>query len=44
MELKREGHSDLTRQEGMAKWVPAIAESYTKTSNAAVEVRDYGIY
>ena len=35
------------KREWQTKWVTAIivfAESYTKKSSAAVEVRDYGIY
>ena len=44
--LKREEHSAPTLQVGMAKGVPAIikfAESYTKKSSSAVDVRDYGM-
>ena len=46
--LKREKGTLLRcfKAEWQTKWVPAIikfAESYTKKSSAAVDVRDYGI-
>ena len=45
--LKREKGTLIRhfKREWQTKWVPAIlkfAESYTKKSSAAIEVRDYG--